>query len=530
MISLAFHGAARAVTGSCFLLETESSRILIDCGLVQGSKSERELNYRDFPFDPKALDALVLTHAHIDHSGLIPKLVKSGFSGPIFASAATVDLCAFMLPDSGHIQEMEVEQLNRRNARRGRSSVSPIYTARDATLALAQFAPVDYEAWVNVAPGIRARFWNAGHLLGSASVEFAIERGGKPPMKLLASGDIGPENKLLHPDPDAPAGFDYVICESTYGDRDRADASEKNRRAQLQDEVAQAMAAGGALIIPSFAVERTQELLVDIAHLMNTGAVERAPIFIDSPLATRASETFARHAGELTHGQALIDAMTAPNVRFTESVEASKAIDRLRGFHIIISASGMCDAGRVRHHLKAWLWRKDATVLFVGYQAQGTLGRILQEGAARVRIMGEEVQVRARMRTLDLYSGHADRSGLAEWVSERLPIRQGIFLTHGEDGALEGLAERLSQLLPSSQIHIPQLDARYGLTDEGAQETKPARAPRVPHEAVGHADWSNEMSRFILDLNDAVEHAADARAKSALLRKLRRALENDRPD
>jgi len=527
MASLSFFGAAHAVTGSCFLLKTANGNILIDCGLVQGSKSERELNYRDFPFDPRKLKALVLTHAHIDHSGLVPKLVKAGFQGPIFSTQATADLCAFMLPDSGYIQEMEVQQLNRRNARRGRESVTAIYTAEEAKASLAQFVPSPYEQWVNVAKGVRIRFWNAGHLLGSASVEFDIDAddGGKP-LRLLASGDIGPDNKLLHPDPTAPTDFDYVICESTYGDRDRPDASEEHRRELLRVEVSQAMAAGGALLIPSFAVERTQELLVDLAHLMNSGAVPEAPIFIDSPLATRASETFALHASELSNGRALVEAMNAPHVRFTESVEASKAIDRLRGFHIIISASGMCDAGRIRHHLKAWLWKKAATVLFVGFQAQGTLGRILQEGVERVRIMGEEVQVRARIRTLDLYSGHADGSGLVDWVKERMPIRAGIFLTHGEEDALHALASRLAANLPSAQIHIPRLDDEYVLHRDGAHPS-PTTRPRVPYESIAQPDWSNDMSRFILDLNEMLENAADTRAKAALLRRLRRAMEND---
>jgi metallo-beta-lactamase family protein len=527
MVSLSFHGAAHAVTGSCFLIATPSSRVLVDCGLVQGSKSERELNYRPFPFNASELSALVLTHAHIDHSGLVPKLVKAGFGGPIFATRPTADLCTFMLPDSGHIQEMEVEQLNRRNARRGRGTVTPIYTAADATAALSQFSPVDYEKWVPVASGVKARFWNAGHLLGSASVEFSIDTpDGGEPLRLLASGDIGPDNKLLHPDPTAPSSFDYVICESTYGDRDRRDVTEEHRRGLLRIEVAEAIAAGGALIIPSFAVERTQELLVDLAHLMKSGAIPEAPIFIDSPLATRASETFALHADELSNGHALVAAMNAPHVRFTESVEASKAIDRLRGFHIIISASGMCEAGRIRHHLKAWLWKKAATVLFVGYQARGTLGRILQEGAERVRIMGEEVQVRARIRTLDLYSGHADGAGLTEWVKERLPIRAGVFLTHGEEAALNGLAERLTALVPPERIHIPRLDDAFELSRDGARAS-PATQPRVPYEAIAHEDWSNEMSRFILDLSEAIEKAADARAKNALLRKLRRAMESD---
>jgi metallo-beta-lactamase family protein len=325
MPRLRFHGAAQGVTGSCYLLETERARILIDCGLFQGSKTEKELNYRDFPFRPDSIQAVVLTHAHIDHSGLIPKLVKHGFDGPIFATRATVDLCSVMLPDSGHIQEMEVEQLNRRNARRGRAAVEAIYTAEDATACLTSFRPVAYEEWTIVAPGLRCRFWNAGHLLGSASIEMEVATAGADgPLRLLFSGDIGPDHKLLQFDPEAPQGFDYVICESTYGDTDRDDASPGRRLALLREEVLSAAKPSGALLIPSFAVERTQELLVDLIGLMQAGEIPSTPVFIDSPLATKASAIFANHAGEIEDGEALERALGARQIRFTETVERAR--------------------------------------------------------------------------------------------------------------------------------------------------------------------------------------------------------------
>src|SRR5690606_16582554 len=256
---LTFHGGAGTVTGSCFQIEHDRGRFLIDCGRCQGTKTVRERNYGAFPFQPDAIDCVLLTHAHIDHSGLLPKLAKHGFAGPVHATEPTADLLSFMLPDSGHIQESEVERLNRRNRRRGRPAVEPIYTRKDAERCLAQIRGVAYERWIEPGPGVRARFWNAGHILGSASIELRIDDG-PGQVRLLFSGDIGPDEKVFHLEPDAPAGFDYVVCESTYGDRDRSDATVEQRRRALCAEINDALAAGGNLLIPAFAVERTQEL------------------------------------------------------------------------------------------------------------------------------------------------------------------------------------------------------------------------------------------------------------------------------
>ncbi|RWK77620.1 MAG: MBL fold metallo-hydrolase, partial [Mesorhizobium sp.] len=349
---LRFHGAAHGVTGSCYEIGTSRARILVDCGLFQGSKSERELNYGAFPFAPEAIDAVILTHAHIDHSGLLQKLVKQGFSGPIHTTRATIDLCSVMLPDAAHIQEMEVEQLNRRNVQRGRQPVEPIYRQEDAAACMSLFRALEYCEWTTIAEGLRARLWNAGHLLGSASVELEIDRDDAP-LRIIFSSDIGPDHKLLQADPEGPAGFDYLICESTYGDRDRPDFSPEQRRSQLGEIVRGAAEANGPLIVPSFAVERTQELLVDLYLLMESGDVPTAPIFVDSPLATRASAIFERHADEIEQGNVLRQALNSRELRFTETVEQSKAINRLNGFFVVIAASGMCDAGRIRYHLKA---------------------------------------------------------------------------------------------------------------------------------------------------------------------------------
>jgi metallo-beta-lactamase family protein len=382
-VTVRFCGAARTVTGSCYLFETSRARLLVDCGLFQGSKTLKALNYGAFPFRPADIDTVLLTHAHIDHSGLLPKLVREGFGGRIMATRGTIDLCSYMLPDAGSIQESEVEALNRRNAARGRSPVEPIYTKADAIASLDRFRPIDYETWFEAAPDVRTRYWNAGHLLGSASIEleFGDAGAGGRPLRVLASGDIGPDAKLLEPDPAAPTGFDYVMAESTYGDTDRPATTAAMRRQRLAGEARDAFAAKGPLLIPAFAIERTQELIVDLVDLMEREEIPPAPIFLDSPLAIRATEVFRQHAASLEGDIDLDRVLRSPHLRLTETVDQSKAIARLSGFHIIIAASGMCDAGRIRHHLKRWLWHSGATVLLVGFPARGTLARFLDDGA-----------------------------------------------------------------------------------------------------------------------------------------------------
>lgn len=518
-----FHGAAGAVTGSCHLLEFRGKRILIDCGMFQGSKTEKELNYRAFAFEPRMIEAVILTHAHIDHSGLLPKLVKNGFDGPIYATRGTADLCSVMLPDSAHIQQTEVGHLNRRNQQRGRKSVDPIYTAEDAAETITHFRKVDLEVWQDITDGIRFRLWNAGHLLGSTSVE--IEIAAEPqPIRILFSGDLGPTHKLLEFAPKAPVNFDYVVCESTYGDTDRIDTTDKARRKALRTEIEAAYHASGALIIPSFAVERTQELLADIFALMQAGEIVTCPVFIDSPLATRASEIFKSHAREIENGDLLVKAMQARNVRFTESVEQSKALDNVRGFHIVMAASGMCEAGRIRHRLRNWLWRDNGTVLLVGYQASGTLGRILLDGAETVRIQGDEIKVRARIRNLDIYSGHADGPELADWVKAREPIHAGIFLVHGEEDSIAGLQQRLAAFLPAERIYTPHLDAAYRLTAQGPVDISAPRAARLEPMHMGHRDWHNDFQSLVLDLQQELANAADDKARGVVIRKIRQAL------
>jgi metallo-beta-lactamase family protein len=529
-VTVQFCGAARTVTGSCFLFQSKAGRVLVDCGLFQGPKTVKALNYAAFPFRPGDIDAVLLTHAHIDHSGLLPKLIRDGFDGPILATQGTIDLCSYMLPDAGSIQESEVAQLNRRNTARGRAEVTPIYTQADAVAALRSFRPVDYNEWVEVIPGVRARYWNAGHLLGSASIEIEWAGEGKAgaPLRILASGDIGPAAKLLQPSPEAPAGLDYVISESTYGNRDRPAITSAIRRQHLAAEVREAHAANGPLLIPAFAVERTQELIVDLVDLMEKGEIPAAPIFLDSPLAIHATEVFRKHASSFNADIDVNRLLGSPHLRCTETVDESKAIAKLTGFHIIIAASGMCDAGRIRHHLKRWLWQRNATVLLPGYQAQGTLGRFLVEGAKAVRIQGDEIKVAARIRSFDEYSGHADGPELATWIAARRPIARGLFLVHGEQEELDALSQHVGErIVPAARIFVPLLDDIYELSGDLPAAIDVSRRRRLAPEAVVNLDWHNEMSTLILDINERIERAADDRSRGVIIRKLRRALEGE---
>jgi metallo-beta-lactamase family protein len=519
MAELVFHGGAGTVTGSCYEIVHDGGRFLIDCGMFQGNKTVRELNYRPFPFKPEAIDFLLLTHAHIDHTGLVAKLTKHGFAGPIHATAPTVDLCSFMLPDSGYIQESEVERLNKRLKRKGKPEVEPIYTQDDAKACLAQMRPVEMEQWFAPQPGVQARYWNAGHILGSASIELKVEdQAGGRPLHLLFSGDLGPDEKVFHLEPEAPAGFDYILCESTYGDRDRADATVAERRGTLCQEILEAHDAGGNLLIPAFAVERTQELLHDIGVLMAEGKIPAMPTFLDSPLANNATKVFVKHAATLADIQIDEGALFRnPNFRFVESVAESKAINEIQGGAIIMAASGMCDAGRIRHHLRNNLWRPEATVLFVGYQAPGTLGSIILDGHEdSVRIHGREVALKARVRRIGNYSAHADQKELVAWVEERLPVHAGIFLTHGEDKARAVLRDELINAgIAGERIFMPALDERVTLAAAAMPVIRKAR-PRVEPAEI-ETDWYNDYAALLLRLGRTVEAMADPKERRALI-------------
>ena len=530
-LKIQFLGAAGTVTGSRFLVSDPHTRFLVDCGLFQGSKTLRELNYQPLPFAPDSIDAVLLTHAHIDHAGVLPKLVRHGFAGKIHATEPTADLSSVMLPDSGSIQESEVERLNRRNRQRGRKEVTPIYTMEDALQTVEQFSPVEYETWVQATDDIRARFWNAGHMLGSTSIEVEVSQGdGQQPLRLFFSGDIGPDHKLLQHDPDAPSGYDYLLCEATFGATDRVETNPDERRALLAKYVNSAAQKRGVLLIPSFAVERTQEVLTDLMMIMANGEAPSAPVFIDSPLARRATAIFEKHADLLANGDALKAALKSSNLRVSETVNDSKAIGKLGGFHVVLSASGMCDAGRIRHHLKNHLYRRNATVLMVGYQANGTLGRVLLNGAKKVRIHGEEIEVNAAIERINGYSGHADAPELERWISERLPVHRNMFLIHGEEEGMAGLTSRIAEkLMPASRILQPEIDDTFRLDgNEAVQVHSEIRRSIEPPEAAHKPDYNNELTQLVLDINEAVENVAGNKNRAKLIRRLRQALEQAR--
>jgi metallo-beta-lactamase family protein len=528
-LSLHVHGAAGTVTGSCYRLVTPRGTLLVDCGLFQGPKSLRALNYRAFPFVPAEIAAVLFTHAHIDHSGLFPKLTLGGFQGRAFATGATRDLLRWLLPDAGAIQEYDVERLNRRNARRGEPEVVPIYTRADAEASLSFIDAQPYDRWFKPLPGVRARMRNAGHILGSAFFEIEVDAAPRP-LRLVFSGDVGPLDKALQPDPARPGRADVALVEATYGNRSREPISEASRRAVLGDELETALAAGGNVVVPVFAVERTQEILEDIAELKRGGKLKGAQVFLDSPLAGRTTEVFRTHRSSLSRSEGG-HAFSGGEFRLSESVDQSRAIGRIHGGAIILAGSGMCDAGRVKHHLKDNLWRTDSTILFVGYQAPGTLGALIRGGAAQVRIHGEEIGVKARIRSIESYSGHADREELLAWCRPMMDGLGSLMIVHGEPEAVDGLSDALAASgVDRRSILAPTLDENFVFVHRDGRWRAVPEAdglPRLPPEAANaRRDWHNDYAQMLLDIRAALQAAPGDAARHRLLQQLRRALAN----
>ena len=453
-MKIQFCGASTGVTGSCHLITTDNHRILLDCGQFQGGKAQEAMNYEEFPFDPAEIDCLILSHAHIDHCGRIPLLFKRGFKGDIYCTDATADLLGVMLKDSGYIHEKEAEWKNRKNERAGRPVIEPLYTYNDAVDSLKFVKPVLYDQLIELNEEMKIVFNDAGHILGSAITELWVTENDTV-SKIVFSGDLGVMNRPILRDPTIIKIADYVIMETTYGNRLHPQNSMDVRR--LMDIIRETAARGGTTVIPSFAVGRTQELIYELNRVYDSNSEYREAfkdlmVYVDSPMATTATEVFKRNAQVfddetkeyIRKGDHPLD---FKNLKFTRTSEESLWLNSDRKPKVIISASGMCEAGRIRHHLKHNLWDSRASIVFVGYQAEGTLVRRLVEGAQEVTLFGEKIKVNAQIHNLEGFSGHAARDGLLEWLGGFRQQPKHIFLVHGENDSKEDFAKTVKEQL-----------------------------------------------------------------------------------
>ena len=475
-MKVTFLGATKIVTGSNFLVEGAGKKFLVDCGLYQGQAKIEERNNDKFDFDVHSIDFMLLTHAHIDHSGRIPKLYIEGYTNPIYASKATCDLCSIMLPDSGHIQEMEAEWKNKKRERRGERPLPPIYTAEDALDSIKLFHPVSYDEIIQIDENIEVRFNDAGHMLGSAIIEIWITEDGQK-KKIVFTGDLGNNDIPLLSSPTMIETADYLVMESTYGSR--LHMRNENKAVLFLDIVYETISKGGNVIIPSFAVGRTQEILYELNSIKEKRDDEEfikkykvlmnTPVFVDSPLAISATEIFKQNAElfddetkeKIESGD---NPLEFPGLKFTRTPEESMALNESKIPSIIISASGMCEVGRIKHHLKHNIWNPINTILFVGYQAPGTLGRKIVEGAKTIKLFGEEISVNARVEYIEGYSGHADQEWLLNFVYSFYDKPKHIFLVHGEEDSQMVLKQKI---LESTEIPvtIPEYGETYELDD-----------------------------------------------------------------
>ncbi|MDY3766994.1 MAG: MBL fold metallo-hydrolase [Lachnospiraceae bacterium] len=499
-MKLVFLGATHEVTGSCTYLEADGKRILIDCGMEQGPDAYEN---EDLPVPASQIDLVLLTHAHIDHSGKLPLLYQRGFRGQIFATRATADLCEIMLRDSAHIQMFEAEWRNRKGKRAGKEEVTPLYDINDAEGALRCFIGCDYHEMVQISDNIKIRFVDAGHLLGSSSIEVWVSEEGKE-KKIVFSGDIGNMNQPIIKDPEYLKEADYVVMESTYGDRSHGPKPDYIK--ELAEIIQTTFDRGGNVVIPSFAVGRTQEMLYFIRQIKEEKRIhghDGFEVYVDSPLAIEATQIFMKHmfsdfdedaAALIQRG---INPISFPGLKTSVTSEDSKNINFDLKPKVILSASGMCDAGRIKHHLKHNLWRSECTVLFVGYQANGTLGRAIVEGAKSVKLFGEEIEVCAEIKTLTGISGHADNEGLIKWISafEKKPER--VFVVHGEDLVSEAFAERLRRE-KKLNAYAPFSGTIFDLaTGEFIKEAEPVKVEKTKGMSASALKANNVFARLL---------------------------------
>lgn len=472
-MNITFLGATKTVTGSNFLVEGAGKKFLVDCGMYQGAAQDEMENSAPFAFNVNEIDFMLLTHAHIDHSGRIPKLYNEGFRKRIYATKATCDLCGIMLPDSGHIQEMEIEWRNRKRKREGKKPLPPLYTAEDALKCLEVFCPVSYDEIIEIDENIHVRFNDAGHMLGSSIIEIWIKENGEE-KKVVFTGDLGNNDIPLLDSPTMIDSCDYLVMESTYGSRLHMRNDDKAQ--MFLDIVSETLENGGTVVIPSFAVGRTQEILYEINKLKGEKpddeefkrkyeTIMKTPVYVDSPLAISATEVFRENMNlfeeevqeDLRRGD---NPLEFPGLKFTVTAEESKALNESNIPSIIISASGMCEVGRIKHHLKHNLWNPKSTILFVGYQAPGTLGYRIVNGEKKVKIFGDEIAVNARIEYIEGYSGHADQEWLLNFVYSFIRKPKHIFLVHGEEESQIVLKDKIEETT-SLPVTIPSFGDEY---------------------------------------------------------------------
>lgn len=509
-MKITFLGATKMVTGSNFLVEGAGKKFLVDCGMYQGGDRDEMQNHEPFAFDINEIDFVLLTHAHIDHSGRIPKLYTEGYRNPVITTKATRDLCTIMLPDSGHIQEQEIEWRNRKRIREGKTALPPLYTAQDAINTMEIFKAVNYDEIIEIDPNIFVRFNDAGHMLGSAIIEVWVKEDGKE-TKAVFTGDLGNNDIPLLSSPTMIESCDYLIMESTYGGRLHMKNDDKAKI--FLDIVSETLDKGGTVVIPSFAVGRTQEILYELNNLKDIHDEEefrkkyatlmKAPVYVDSPLAISATEIFKQNANLFDDETQEIIAsgdnpLEFPGLQFTKTADESKALNEKNESSIIISASGMCEVGRIKHHLKHHLWDPNSTILFVGYQAPGTLGRRIVDGEKKVKIFGEEIAINARIEYIEGYSGHADQEWLMNFIFSFITKPKHIFLVHGEPTGQEILKNKIidEAELP---VTIPEYGQTYTLNENLTMEQ--TVAPVAPRVSISN-DILDKINTLKNELND----------------------------
>ena len=515
-MKVTFLGATKTVTGSNFLVEGAEKKFLVDCGMYQGSASDEFENEAPFLYDVHDIDFMLLTHAHIDHSGRIPKLYNEGYRNSVYATKATCDLCSIMLPDSGHIQEMEVEWKNRKRERKGEDPLPPLYTAEDAAKCLEIFKPVQYDEIIDIDENIKARFNDAGHMLGSAIIEVWVTEGDKTE-KIVFTGDLGNNDIPLLSPPTMIESADYLVMESTYGNR--LHMRNDDKASMFLDVVYETLEKGGTVVIPSFAVGRTQEILFELNRIKEEKHDEEfykkykrlmsVPVYVDSPLAISATEVFKENMNLFNEEtQAIINSGDNPlefdGLKFTRTADESKALNASNESAIIISASGMCEVGRIKHHLKHHLWEPNSTILFVGYQAPGTLGRKLVDGEKKVKIFGEEIAVNARIEYIEGYSGHADQEWLMNFVYSFITKPKHIFLVHGEPEGQKVLKSKLEEST-DIPITIPDFGESYELEENVEMVGKAKEGAKQRYLRLEVLERINTLKEEIEDMSNIVK-------------------------